>query len=158
MALQHKGMVALVGALGFVVLGSPGIAQDKAAIVKDRQAYMKNQGADTKTIGDYAKGMADKASAIKAIDDLLARNPKMLALFAPGTSTTDMPGVSYAKPAIWTDKDHFAMTISTLHDLEVKEAALIKTGTPAEVGAGLADLGKNGCGGCHAAFREKKPE
>jgi len=158
MAQRPKGMAALIGVFGLVVLGSPGIAQDKAAIVKDRQAYMKAQGADTKTIGDYAKGTADKASAIKAIDDLLARNPKMLALFAPGTSTTDMPGVSYAKPAIWTDKDHFAMTISTLHDLEVKEAALIKTGTPAEVGAGLADLGKNGCGGCHAAFREKKPE
>jgi cytochrome c556 len=150
------GTVAVM-ALSVAALGSAGVAQDKTALVKDRQAFMKAQAADTKAIGDYAKGVGTKEDAIKANIDLQSRNPKLVGLFVQGTSSTDLPGVSNAKAVIWTDHDHFASIAKTLHDLEVSEADVIKTGTPADVGAAQANLGKLGCGGCHATFREKLP-
>jgi cytochrome c556 len=119
---------------------------------------MKAQAADNKAINDYAKGMGSKDDAVKAIADLQARNGKILALFTdPSTSSTALPGVSNAKAGIWTDKDKFAGVVATLKDLEAKQAELIKTGSPADVGAAQADLGRQGCGGCHGTFREKLP-
>src|SRR6201999_4225461 len=97
---------------------------------------MKAQAADTKAINDYAKGMGSKADAEKAIADLRARNPKILALFKDSTTSyTAMPGVSNAKAVIWTDQDKFAGVVATLKMLEDKQAELIKTGTPEAVGA-----------------------
>jgi cytochrome c556 len=150
------GTVAVM-ALGVAALSSAGIAQDKAAVVKARQDFMKAQAADSKAIGDYAKGMASKEDATKAIADLQARNSAILKQLAPGTSTTDMPGVSYAKPAAFTDTAKLAEIVATLKGFEDKQAALIATGTPEAVGAMQADLGKNGCGACHATYRERKP-
>jgi cytochrome c556 len=158
LAKTQWGVAASAALIIAVGLGTAVVAQDKTQFVKDRQAFMKAQGADAKAIGDYAKGMGSKADAEKAIADLQARNPKTLALFAdPSTSSTAMPGVSNAKAAIWTDKAKFASIITTLGDLEAKEAQVIKTGTPEQVGAAMADLGKQGCGGCHSSFREKMP-
>jgi cytochrome c556 len=156
MTFGKWGTIA-IAALGVAALGTAVVAQDKTGLVKDRQAFMKAQAADNKAINDYAKGMADKAAATKAIDDLLARNTKIVSLFVPGTSSTDLPGVSNAKAVIWTDHDHFTSIAASLHDLEVSQAALIKTGTPEAVGAAQANLGKTGCGGCHGTFREKLP-
>jgi cytochrome c556 len=157
MARMGKWGTLAIVALSVTAFGSTVVAQDKTALVKDRQAFMKAQAADNKAINDYAKGMATKADAEKAIADLQARNPKILGLFVPGTSSTDMPGVSNAKAVVWTDHDKFAGVVATLKDLEAKQAALIKTGTPEEVGVAQANLGKNGCGACHGTFREKLP-
>jgi cytochrome c556 len=150
------GTVAVM-ALGVAALSSAGIAQDKTAAVKARQDFMKAQAGDTKVLGDYAKGMATKDAAMKAIADLQARNSKIMALFVPGTSMTDMPGVSYTKAAAFTDTAKLAEIVATLKGFEDKQADLIKTGTPEAVGALQGDLGKNGCGGCHSAYRERKP-
>ncbi|MDB5461152.1 MAG: cytochrome c [Caulobacteraceae bacterium] len=157
MARMGKWGTLAIVALGVTALGSTVVAQDKTSLVKDRQAFMKAQAADNKAINDYAKGIGAKADAEKAIADLQARNPKILALFVPGTSSTDMPGVSNAKAVVWTDHDKFAGVVATLKGLEAKQAELIKTGTPEAVGAAQADLGKNGCGACHGTFREKLP-
>jgi cytochrome c556 len=133
------------------------VAQDKAAAVKARQDFMKAQAADTKAINDYAKGMASKADAEKAIADLQSRNGKILALFVPGTSMADLPGVSYAKPAAFTETDKLKAVVASLKTAEDKMADTIKTGTPDAVGTAAGDLGKTGCGGCHTPYRERKP-
>jgi cytochrome c556 len=155
--MTHKWTVLALAALGVAAIGTAGVAQDKAAIVKDRQTFMKGQGADAKAIADYGKGMATKEDALKAIADLQAKNPKMLALFVAGTSMTDLPGVSYAKANIWTEKADFAKSITALGDMETAMAETIKTGAPEAVGAAAGDLGRKGCGGCHTNYREKKP-
>ena len=156
--LNKWGVTAVAAAVGFAAIGTAVAAQDKTAFVKNRQSFMKAQAADSKAISDYAKGMGSKADAEKAMADLRARNPKILALFADSTtSSTAMPGVSNAKAVIWTDKDKFARVVTTLKMLEDKEAELIKTGTPGAVETAQADLGKMGCGGCHGAYREKLP-
>ncbi len=133
------------------------VVVDKETLIKNRIDFMKAQAADNKAIGDYAKGMGSKEAATAAINDIIARNPKLVALFIPGTSSKDYPGKSNAKPEIWSDHDHFAAISKTLLETAQKEADVIKTGTPEEVGAAQANLGKVGCGACHGPFREKLP-
>lgn len=158
MARLNKWGVAAVAVAGMAALATGVVAQDKAAVVKARQDFMKAQAADTKAIGDYAKGMGSKDDALKAVADLQARNPKILDQLAPGTSMADMPGVSYLKPAAFTEKDKLAAIVGNLKVMEDKLAATIKTGTPEQVGMEAAGLGPNGCGACHKDYRERKPQ
>jgi len=151
-----RRLVAIAAiALGIAATSMSGFAQDKTALVKERQQHMKGQGASNKAINDYGKGRVPKAVAEKAIADLQARNAKTLSFFTDkSTSSTAMPGVSNAKANIWTDNAKFASYVNNLKPLLDKQAALIKTGTPAQVGAFQAELGKANCSGCHDTFRE----
>ena len=148
--------VAVV-ALGVAALGTTVLAQDKAQIVKDRVAAMKKMGADNKALSDYAKGMGSKDDAAKAIADLQAMNGKISSWFVAGTSSADMPGVSYAKPTIWMEKAKFDGIIGDLKTAEAATADAVKNGTPDAVGATLPAMGKTGCGACHSTYREKLP-
>jgi cytochrome c556 len=157
MALTVKWAALAVAVLGVTAVGTVGLAQDKAALIKDRQDFMKGQAADSKAINDYAKGMGDKAAALKAVDDLIARADKINGWFPAGTSSADFPGKSNAKPVIWTDHDSFAKIPAVLKDYEMKTKVAIETGTPADVGMAAAAEGKNGCGACHSTYREPLP-
>jgi cytochrome c556 len=156
MARLNKWGVAALAVAG-MALATVAVAQDKAAAVKARQDFMKAQAADTKAIGDYAKGMGSKDDALKAVADLQTRNPAILKQLVPGTSMTDMPGVSYTKPAAFTDGAKLTEIVANLKVMEDKLADTIKTGTPEQVGAAAAGLGPNGCGACHKDYRERKP-
>jgi cytochrome c556 len=149
--------MAGIALAGVTALATGVLAQDKAAVVKARQDFMKAQAADNKAINDYAKGMASKDDALKGIADLQVRNSKILEQLAPGTSMTDMPGVSYAKPAAFTEKDKLAAIVATLKTIEDRTAEVIRTGTPEQVGTAAADIGKQGCVACHSSYRERKP-
>lgn len=157
MARFDKWGVAALAVAGMAALATVAVAQDKAAIVKARQDFMKAQAADTKAISDYSKGMGSKEDALKAVADLQARNPRIIDQLAPGTSMADMPGVSYAKPAAFTEKDKLVAIVGNLKVMEDKLAETIKTGTPEQVGAEAAGLGPNGCGACHKDYRQQKP-
>jgi cytochrome c556 len=43
-----------------------------------------------------------------------------------------------------------------MHELAAKLAAAASLGDKAATLAAFADLGKNGCGGCHETYRKKK--
>jgi cytochrome c556 len=135
-----------------------GIAQDKMGAVTARQDFMKAQGGDVKAISDYAKGQGDKAKAAAAVDDLIARNPKILTLFPAGTSATDFPGKTYAKPEIWSDMDKFKMIPAALLVQEQKLKEVIATGDAKAVGDQLGATGKAGCGACHTDYRLPLPK
>ena len=132
-----------------------GVAQDKLAMVTQRQDFMKSQGADVKAISDFSKGQGDKAAAAKAIDDLIARAPKIDALFVPGTSSTDFPDKSKAKPELWTDMAKVKEIPVALLAEEQKVKAAIATGDQKAVADALGSMGKNGCGACHGTYRVK---
>ena len=153
--IAQRRIATVAMALGIAATGLSGFAQDKTALVKERQQHMKGQGNSNKAINDYGKGRVPKAVAEKAIADLQARNAKTLSFFTDkSTSSTAMPGVSNAKANIWTDNAKFASYVTNLKTALDKQAALIKTGTPAQVGALQAELGKANCSGCHDTFRE----
>jgi cytochrome c556 len=139
--------------LGFAVAGS--VAEDKEALIKERRDTMKHQGDAMKAIGAYAKGEGDQAAALKAANDLLAINPKIVGLFPPGTSLAEFPGKTGAKPEIWKEMDKFKSIPPVLKGEEEKLLAAIKSGDKQAVGAQAAATGKNGCGACHTPFREK---
>src|SRR5215469_12544870 len=128
-------MATTIGLGGIAVLAQ---AQDKEAAIKVRRDTMKRQGDDFKAIADFAKGEGDQAAAQKAIDDLLALNGKIVDLFLPGTSTTDFPGKTGAKPEIWQEFDKFKTLPAVLKTEEEKLAAAIKGGDKAVVGAQIA--------------------
>jgi cytochrome c556 len=132
-----------------------GIAQDKLAQVKTRQDFMKAQGADVKTIVGFSKGQGDQPAALKAVDDLIARAPKIATLFPAGTSATDFPGKTAAKPEIWTDWDKVKMIPASLENEEQNLKKAIQGGDPKAVGAAIGAMNKNGCGACHGTYRLK---
>jgi cytochrome c556 len=155
--------VAAVAAVAF--LSTSVAAQEKedigfaglpAAAVKARQDFMRAQAADAKTIRDYATGKAAKAEAEKAIADLQLRNGAILMQLVPGTSTADLPGLSFAKPAAFTDKAKLEAIVAELKAIEDRAAAAIRTGTPEQAGAAAADIGKVGCAACHNTYRERR--
>jgi cytochrome c556 len=150
-AIVTMGLAVLVG------VGTAGVmAQDKEAIIKDRRDAMKKQGADMKAIGDWLKGEAgDQAAALAAANDLVALNPKIIDLFAPGTSLAEFPGKTGAKPEIWKEWDKFKTLPAGLLDEEKKLVEAVKGGDKAAIGAQLGATGKNGCGTCHTPYREK---
>jgi len=157
--MKTKNRIGLMAAaVGLLIAGGAisVTAQDsKEAAVKARQDFMKAQGADVKAITDYSKGQGDKAAAEKAADDLVARAPKIAALFPPGTSATDFPGKSNAKPEIWSDMDKFKAIPVALEGEAKKLATTVKTGTPQAVADQLGAMGKAGCGACHGTYRVK---
>jgi cytochrome c556 len=128
---------------------------DKLAAIKARQDFMKAQGADAKAISDFSKGNGDQAAAQKAADDLVARQPKIEALFVPGTSATDFPGKTNAKPELWADKDKVAAIRTALGGAEQKLATDVKGGDKQTVADDLANMNKVGCGACHGTYRIK---
>lgn len=154
--LVHKGMLAagigLLLAAGTVsVVAQEG---DKLAAIKARQDFMKAQGGDVKAIADYTKGDADQAKATAAADDLVARQPKIDALFVPGTSATDFPGKTYAKPEIWTEKDKFAAAVAKSQEDVSKLVAAGKTGNIDQIKAAIGAVGAS-CKACHDTYQKE---
>jgi cytochrome c556 len=148
-----------MGAAATVVLLAGGIgvmAQDKLALVTARQDFMKGQGADAKAISDFSKGTGDKDAALKAVNDLIARAPKIVDMFPAGTSATDFPDKSAAKPELWTDWDKVKMIPAALLSEEEKVKAAIESGNQQAVTDALGSMNKNGCGACHGNYRVKK--
>ena len=128
---------------------------DKSAVLKERQDFMKAQGADVKAISDYAKGQGEQAAALTGANDLVARAPKILALFPAGTSATEFPGKTNAKPELWTEMDKVKAIIPALQTEEAKLVDAVKAGNAQAVGDQLAATNKAGCGACHGAYRLK---
>ena len=155
--VQTGMLVAGIGLL--VATGAMSVAAEdsKEALIKARQDFMEAQADDVKAVTAYVKGEGSKESALAAATDLAARGPKISALFVPGTSATDFPGKSFAKPELWTEMDKAKAAWSALQGEEVKLVAVIKDGDQKAVGDQLGVMGKAGCGACHTSYRLKKP-
>jgi cytochrome c556 len=149
------------GAVSGIVLAAglyAGVARaDDAAIVDTRQGVMKSQGKDITAIKAYIDDKADLASAQAAGADLVTQVGKIPDLFPKGTGMAEFPGKSWAKPAIWTDGDKFTAQEKTSADKAGVLSTALKGGDKAVITAAFGDMGKNGCGACHEAYREKKP-
>ncbi|HEY1506319.1 MAG TPA: cytochrome c [Stellaceae bacterium] len=151
--------VLVAGVAALLAVGSVGVfAQqgDKLAAVKARQDFMKAQGADAKAISDFSKGQGDQAAATKAAEDLVARQPKIPALLVPGTSTTDFPDESKAKPELWTDTAKVQAILAALKTEEDKLVTVVKSGDKQAIADQLTATNKAGCGACHGAYRINK--
>ncbi|MBV9863060.1 MAG: cytochrome c [Alphaproteobacteria bacterium] len=148
-------LVFVLGWGAAVAPAVPALSQDAQTVLSDRQATMKRMGRDLESIKAYLDGKADQDKAADGAADVDNTLKNLTALFPAGTGMEQFPGKSGARPVIWTDWDKFQ---SAQNDAEAKAKMLLaatKGTDKAAVAAAFADLGKNGCGGCHQTFREK---
>jgi cytochrome c556 len=132
-------------------------AQDAAAQTEARQAAMKAQGKDMGAIKAFIDGKGELAAAQAAGADLVMHVDKIPTLFPKGTSMADLPGKSFAKPAVWTEMDKFTAAAKTAADKAAALSTALKGGDKAAITTAFGDMGKNGCAACHESYREKKP-
>ncbi len=156
MRLFHT-LVASLAVSAVVLTATPGVAQDKEAIIKERKALMKQQGGDLKAIGAYVKGQGDQATALEKATDLLALSEKIVPLFPAGTSLADFPDKTDAKPELWGDRAKFESYPVELRTEVQDLLEAIKASDVAAVGQKLGIVGKNGCSKCHTDFRQDRP-
>lgn len=127
-----------------------------AESIAKRQALMKGLGGHMKAIKAFvesndgtAADVAARAEAIKTASD------QIVELFPAGTSLQDDVAKNAAKPEIWVKMDEFKAAAGVLGEQAGKLAEVAATGDSTAVGEQFGSLGKNGCGGCHSAFRQK---
>jgi cytochrome c556 len=151
-SLARTSLYAVLIAIGAAGVGA---AQDNSQVLKDRQALMKRQGKDLGTVKAYFTGKGDQAAATTAATDLTTTMHKIPDMFPPGSGAASPDGKFQPKPEIWTEWDKFLAARNTAATKVDALVAAIKSGTTADVQTAFADLGKNGCGGCHENFRKK---
>ena len=158
--IRASAATVMLAAAALIVawLASGGVsspAVDGLAVVQNRLAAMKRHGSDVKTIRDYLDDKADLAKAQAAGADLASSLRELPAMFPEATGMAQFPGKSGAKPTIWADWNTFLADIqSAVAKADALNTAL-KAGDKTAIRNAVADLGKNGCAGCHETFREK---
>lgn len=126
-----------------------------AAVLKHRQDAMKALGGGMKAINDGLE--AGDVAAVQAAAQALNDNAQNLYfLFVPGTGIDDGVGKTAAKMEIWADWAKFTEASENMEAEAAKVLAVAEGGDAAAIGAAFGDLGKNGCGGCHSAYRLKQ--
>jgi cytochrome c556 len=148
------GLAAVLAAgIGFVALGAA--AQDKEAVYKDRKALMKDQAASMKAIKDYLDGKGEQSQVVPAAEKLVKDSKVIPEKFPKGTGMDEVPD-SGAKPIIWQEWDKFLAAQKNLMGETEKLLTAAKSGDKTKLQEQFAATGKEGCGGCHNTFRQKK--
>jgi cytochrome c556 len=149
-------LLALGAALSIGMASSIAVlAADKEQVIKDREALMKRQGGDLGAVRGYIEDKNDLAKATTGATDLIETMQKLPDVFPPGTGGPNPEGKYAPKPEVWSDwKDFLAQRDTAAAKAEVLLVA-VKSGDKANIQTAFADLGKNGCGACHAKFREE---
>jgi cytochrome c556 len=155
--MKSSRLIVVLGlALGAAGLGAaPGLAQGMGTVPEQRAALMKQQAGDLGTIHGYLDDQAPKAKAIAAATDLTETTRKIPSVFPEGSGGTSPDGKFTTKPEIWSDWKGFLAAQNNAVQKSFALEAAVKTGDKKKIGAAFADLGKNGCGGCHGKFREQ---
>lgn len=136
--------------------GAMAQSADPLKAAEERQASMKQQGKDMEAIKGYLDGKAEMPAAQTAAGELDKAIAKIPSLIPAGTGMDKLPGKSWAKPAIWSEPDKFQAAQKNAQAKADALDAAVKGGDKAAITAAFGDMGKNGCGGCHTDFREKK--
>lgn len=120
--------------------------------IKHRQKAMEGIGDQMKTLAAIAKKQEPfDAAVVKDAAMTIADNlEKAGKLFPEGSSTGDVQ--TWAKPEIWTDREHFDKLLETAHQAAVELESVTEA---AAFPPALGKLG-NGCKSCHDAFRLPK--
>ena len=150
---MRKFLLALpVAALA---LGTAAYASDAKEVIEAREAYFKSLGGSMKAMMGVAKAFdaeAAKAEAAK-LEKILATD--VAPLFPAGTSSTDFPGETAAKAAIWENMADFGAKGKAMHEAGAAVIVAANAGDGAAFGAALQKLGGT-CKACHDDYREEE--
>jgi cytochrome c556 len=149
-------LLALGAVLAIAAANSTGaLAVDKDQVIKDRQSLMKQQGGDLGAVKTYLDGTGDVAKATAGAADLVLTMKKIPDVFPPGTEGPNPEGKYAPKAEVWSDSKGFLAARDTAATKADALVVAVKGGDKAVIQEAFADLGKNGCGGCHGKFREE---
>ena len=148
--LLALGAVLAIGAAGS--LGA--LAAGNEQIIKDRQALMKQQSAALGAVKAFIEGKGDQAKATAAATDLIQALQKIPSVFPPGSAGPNPEGKWGTKAEIWSDPQGFLAARDTAVAKAGTLLTAVKSGDKASIQTVFADMGKNGCNGCHDKFRE----
>jgi cytochrome c556 len=120
--------------------------------IKDRQKDMEGILDQMKTLAAIAKKQEpfDAVVVKNAATTIADHLEKASKLFPEGSATGDVQ--TWAKPEIWTDREHFDTLLENAHE------AAVELGSVTEAEAFPPALGKlgNACKSCHDTFRLPK--
>ena len=160
--IRTRTLSLMVGAglAAFVALGASGQGQvaneDEAlAVAEERSRTMKSMGQSMRTLKRFAEGRGDAEDAAAAATVIADAAPTLPSLFPAGSGMAALPD-SESKDVIWEEWDEFVAATERLGEKAAALQAAIGAGDSGGIGAAFGDLGKNGCGGCHSKFREKR--
>lgn len=131
-------------------------ALSPADAIAERQKLMKGNGAAAKAINDFLEsGTGTAADVAKSAASIKEASAKIPDLFPPGSSIDDNIAKTAAKKEIWGNFDDFKAKAQNLGTLAAALEAAAGTGDKQKIADAFADMGKNGCGGCHTLYKQK---
>lgn len=132
-------------------------ADEPTNVVKYRQAFMKANGAHITMIGAVVKGEVSWTDELAGHAHAMHEQSKhLLRLFPESTGKGQTDQESAALPVIWEKWSEFEKAANAFEAESAKLVEVAESGDMAAIGQQLGVLGKQGCGGCHETFREKK--
>ena len=160
MKARTKGWAAgsaLAVAMAFALYGAEQAAHadQHGTVAEERSNLMKGMGGAMRTLNGFVKGNRSAAEASEAAAVIAVSATKIVAVFPPNTGMGTNPR-SEAKDVIWEAWDEFTAATALLGDKAAALETAIASGDAGAAAAAFGDLGKNGCGGCHSRFREKR--
>ena len=142
-------------AVGASAQGQVASEEEVLAIAEERSKAMKAMSRSMRTLKGFAggRGSAEEAAAAAVvIADAAATLPS---LFPAGSGMAALPD-SESREVIWEEWDEFVAATNRLGEKAAALKIAIAAGDSGGIGAAFGDLGKNGCGGCHRKFRQKR--
>ena len=148
------------GLAAFVALGASGqgqVASEEEArqAAEERSRTMKTLGRSMRTLKGFAGGRGTAEDASAAAAAIADAAPTLPSLFPAGSGMAALPD-SESKDVIWEEWDEFVAATELLGEKAAALQAALASEDSSRIGAAFGDLGKNGCGGCHRKFREKR--
>ena len=147
------------GTLAFAAVALLGagvaVAQDKTAAVKEREDLMKSNGQVVyRLVPGYLRNNQGTPEEIaKGAATIVENLKKVGPLFVAGTSSTDLPGASKAKPEIWQNLSAFQAQAQKTVELATGLETAAKSGDKEKISAAYTSLNRDGCTACHNQFR-----
>ena len=134
------------------------LAEDaKEEAIEARKGYFIMLSTNMGTLAGMAKGEIayDEAQAATAAGNIELLSKYTLGMhFIEGTSMSDMPGETVAKPEIWTDNADFTQKFTALQTAAAGAGEAVKGGQ-GNVGPVVQKLGAV-CKDCHDNYRGKE--
>ena len=159
---SNKALKWTIGAglAAFVALGASGqgqVASEEEArqAAEERSRTMKTLGRSMRTLKGFAGGRGTAEDASAAAAAIADAAPTLPSLFPAGSGMAALPD-SESKEVIWEEWDEFVAAAGLLGEKAAALQAALASEDSSRIGAAFGDLGKNGCGGCHRKFREKR--
>ncbi|MGH7185429.1 MAG: c-type cytochrome [Pseudomonadota bacterium] len=133
-------------------------AADAKTVIETRQKAMKGLGKHMEAINAFVEKGEGDAAGVAEHAKAIAETAKVIPMVFPeGTSLADSHGIkTAAKPEIWSDRPGFEKAAEYMGEEAEELAEAAEGGDKQVIAAAFAELGKEGCGGCHSKFRQKQ--